>query len=401
MENTPWRILFVCAGASLFLLLISYFIVLPKQAKNMDKVEKISKLKDVFVSGYKEGKKSWEFYAKEGWVVKNQAVTYLDNVTKGTLYQSGEVIARNLSAPEVKVFKRSKIVEASGNDANKVSAYIIFASKEKETKKRKFAYLVTDFLKYIPNQEKTDLKGNIIIKDKKNKIWGNQMTIDHKQEVSTFLGEIKIARDDITLTCDQLIYDSKNESLIPFGNIKSKIKGKQKTLIKASKMNLFTDETKDITMQNNIEIVQGRKSIVANDGVYNKSKGIIFLSNNVKAVIEKGGAILKKETLKKLKNPDAKELLKEKTFIQSDKLDISTKTENFQASGNVFVFQKKREAKSDFADYSDSSEIIKLTGNVYMKKNDDWIKCDKVNVWVKDEIFEAVGSVEAEFKIKL
>ena len=154
-------------------------------------------------------------------------------------------------------------------------------------------------------------------------------------------------------------------------------------------------------MQNNIEIVQGRKSIVANDGVYNKSKGIIFLSNNVKAVIEKGGAILKKETLKKLKNPDAKELLKEKTFIQSDKLDISTKTENFQASGNVFVFQKKREAKSDFADYSDSSEIIKLTGNVYMKKNDDWIKCDKVNVWVKDEIFEAVGSVEAEFKIKL
>ena len=132
----------------------------------MDKVEKISKLKDVFVSGYKEGKKSWEFYAKEGWVDKNQAVTYLDNVTKGTLYQSGEVIARNLSAPEVKVFKRSKIVEASGNDANKVSAYIIFASKEKETKKRKFAYLVTDFLKYIPNQEKTDLKGNITIKDK-------------------------------------------------------------------------------------------------------------------------------------------------------------------------------------------------------------------------------------------
>ncbi len=118
-----------------------------------------------------------------------------------------------------------------------------------------------------------------------------------------------------------------------------------------------------------------------------------------KAIFEKAIAILKEETARDLKNPEAKKILKEKTILTSDKLVFSTKTGDASASGSVFVSQKGREAKADHAEYNDKEEILTLTGNVFMKKGKDWVSAKKVIVTVRDETFEAEGGVEAEFKL--
>jgi len=100
-----------------------------------------------------------------------------------------------------------------------------------------------------------------------------------------------------------------------------------------------------------------------------------------------------------LKNPEARKFLKEKTVLYADRLDLSTKTSNAKAYGSVLVVQNEKEAKADMAIYDDKEETMVLTGNVYLKKKDDWVKAEKVLVSVRNETFEAVGSVEAEFKI--
>jgi lipopolysaccharide export system protein LptA len=100
-----------------------------------------------------------------------------------------------------------------------------------------------------------------------------------------------------------------------------------------------------------------------------------------------------------LKNTEAKKILKEKTVLTSDELIFSTRTGDARASGSVIVSQRQREAKADRAVYNDKDETLLLSGNVFLKKGKDWISCRKVIVSVKNETFEAIGSVEAEFKL--
>ena len=225
------------------------------------------------------------------------------------------------------------------------------------------------------------------------------MIIDNEKEMSDLSDKVYVNRKDITLSCNNMHYDSKDERVEARGDVRSTIKGKQKTNLNADFVQLFVDTTKDVNANGNVEVVQGKKTAVANSLFYNKSTEVIMLSGEVKAVISKGRALLKEDTIGKLHNPDARKLLEEKTFISSDNLDLSTKNGDALASGNVVVTQSSREARSNVADYSDATESIILTDNVYLKKDKAWVKCRKINISVKNETFTAIGSVEAEFKI--
>ena len=399
MENTPWRLIFVATGSSLLLLILVFFVVLPKTSTPSLESGKIANLKNMHVSGHDKGRKVWEFYAESGYVDRDQRATILENVTNGTLYKDGDIITKNLLAPRVKANPNSKIVEAYSNEKKLLSAEIAFVSKG-SSKKDRFANISAGRLTYNPDQKSTTLSDNIRIKNKEVVLRSNQMNINHDREVSDLTENIQIIRNDINLKCDSLHYDSKDERLEADGNVKSQIKAKQRTFLDTNRMILFIDDKKDVEAYGSVEVVQGKKAAVASTLVYNKSTKNILLYGGVKAIIQKGKALLKSDTIKKLDNPDAKTLLEEKTFITSDKLSLSTSNGDAHAEGKVIVSQKGREAKSNIADYSDKTEIITLTDNVYLKKEKAWIKCSRVEISVKDETFTAFGSIEAEFKLK-
>lgn len=398
MENTPWRLIFVAAGSSLLLLLAVYFVVLPKTSAPATG-EYIASFKNIHVAGHDKGKKVWEFSAENGSVDRDQRASLLLNVTNGILYKDGEIISKDLSAPKVKAFPNSKIAEAYSEKGNRLSAQIVFVSKN-SAKKDRFANLKADKLVYNPDAKITTITGNIRILGKDINLRAEQMLIDHQREISDLADKIRVNRKDILLNCDLLHYDSKEERLAAFGKVKAVIKSKQSTNLKSNQMELFVDDKKNVLASGSIEVVQGKKTAVANSFIYNKATNDIILSGNVKAVIQKGKALFKEDTTAKLSNPDAKKLLEEKTFITSDKLIFGTTNGDARAEGTVFVYQKGREAKADTADYSDKNEMIVLTKNVYLKKNKAWIKCEKIEVSVKDESFTAHGSIEAEFRIR-
>ncbi len=399
MENTPWRIIFIATGASLALLFLVYIIVLPKTPQKEEAVSKIATFKKTHVAGHDKGKKQWEFYAESGWMDKDKQTTYLENVTKGTLYHDGELITKDLAAPRVKAYPASKVVEAYAGGGRQLQAYMAFAPKN-NSKKERFAFVTADSLIYNPDAKNTTIKGRIRIKEKEVTLRANQMVIDNDKEVSDLSDKVYVNRRDIALSCLSLHYDSKEGQIDASGDIISRIKSKQRTMLNAEHLKFFVDDKKDVEGNGSIEVIQGKKTAVADSLKYNKASEKIILSSNVKAVILKGRALLKEDTIKKLHAPDATNLLEDKTFIRSDKLEFSTKNGDARAEGNVVVSQSSREAKANFADYSDQKEMIVLSDNVYLKKDKAWISCKKVEVSVRNETFTAYGSIEAEFIIR-
>ena len=406
MEHTPWKPVIFGAAASLILLFIVYFITLPKQAGfEFQNIEKILEFKQAFIGGHEEGKKVWSFYAQQGWSGKDKAVTYLEGVSQGQFYnKKGELLLRDLNALRVKAQRYSKVVEAYGlpegatTGESKLTADISFS---KVSGKRKYADLLTDYLKYTPNRKWSELKGHIRLKDPKLILYCGEMEIDHDKGVAYLRDNINIKRKDLSLTSRELTYFSDEERLNALGSVESRIKSEPKpTRLLADQITLFADENKDFTAAGNLLVFQGSKTAVAEEAVYNQPQKKLQLKGKVKTVIEKARAILKEDTAKKLKSEEARKLLKEKTVLTSDSLEMSTKNGDAVAKGSVLVTQKGREGKAEQAIYNDQSEDITLTGKVYLKKQREWIKCQEILVSVKNETFEAVGSVEAEFKLK-
>ena len=402
MENTPWKPILIATTASLILLFAVYVFVLPKKATfDEERIEKIAEFQNTRVAGHKEGKKVWVFYAKQGWMDRGKTTTHLRDVEKGMLYKNGDLIVRNLRAPRIKAFRHSEIIEAYGEstDKYKLSAQIAFTPKKKG-KKREFANLNADFLRYNPNTEKSEIERNIKVVEKEVTLYAQKMLVDHDKETADLEKDIKVVRSDINLTCQKLHYDSNQEKLNAWGKVRSKIKGSPEAYVNASSMDLFADDKKDVNIKGDLRITQGKKASVADQAIYNKEKGKLVLTGNVHSIIEKGEALLKEDTARKLRSKEAKELLGDKTLLDADKLVMYTENGNADAYGNVYVTQKGREAKAERAAYSEETEIITLTGDVFMKKEKQWVKCQSVDISVKDETFEAFGEVESEFKIK-
>ncbi|MFA4967898.1 MAG: LptA/OstA family protein, partial [Candidatus Margulisiibacteriota bacterium] len=349
------------------------------------------------------GKKVWEFFAKHGWAGKDNEITYLENVTGGKFFKDGDLIVKNLKAPRVKAWRQSKIVEAYGLPENvttgesRLLATIAFTPKGK----RKYAALTADTIIYNPDNKTSNVSGRIRLKNQGSTLFAEQMLIDHDKEISNLIGSLEVLRKDIALSCGLMDYFAKDERMVCRDKVRSKISGKpNKTAVNCEYMELFADENKDMYALGSLEVIQGKKTAWSDHLTYNKANRRIILTGKVKTVIEKARALLKAQTIKKLDSEEQKKLLREKTLLDSDTLKLSTKNGDAKASGNVLVTQKGRQAKADSAEYSEKTESITLIGNVYLKKENQWIRCQKINISVKDEIFDAIGSVEAEFKLK-
>lgn len=400
MEHAPWRLIIISAAASLVLLLLVYFIALPKKIDyGTEKVEKILEFRNADFAGHEAGKKVWEFKAGYGWSGKDKELTNLTDITGGRFYKDGDLIVKRLSAPQIKAYRTSKIVEVYGTGKYRIIAQVAFTGKDRSGRRR-FAAMKSNYLRYEPNLKKTFVSGNIILKERDTNLSGEEMEINHETETADLRKDIKYRRPDVSLSCDTLNYQAKEEQFIAWGQVKSRIKGQKTTLLNADHILLFADQNQAVEILGSVEAFQGKKTIVANAASYSKPQNQITFLGRVKTAIEKGEQILKEETAKKLKSKEARELLYSKTFLTSDALTLSLRSGDAQARGNVLVSQKGRQAKADQAVYSDKTENITMTGNVYLAKEKQWIKCRKIYISVNKETFEAVGSVEAEFKIK-
>jgi lipopolysaccharide export system protein LptA len=373
-----------------------------------EKMEKIAEFKNTRISGRKEGKQVWEFFAQEGWTDKDREINYLIEVSKGNIYQDGGLVVSNLVAPRVKAYRSSEIVEAWGHkdDEKKgkslLRAYLDLGriSDPNKNRREEWTKLIADFLKYIPSQKRSEIHGDVELHKKDSLIYAQKIIIDHENKFADITEKIYLKRADGILRSKKLQYFSKEERLEADGKVDLKIdEGGLKTEIEADHSSFYTDIERDMKLRGNIKVAQGKKLAVARSGIYSQREKELFLKGNVKTILEKADVILKEKTVRQLKNKEAKDILKEKTILTSDELIFSTKTGDAQAVGNVFVTQKGREAKANEAVYDDKNELLTLSGDAFMKQEGEWVSARKIIVSVKDETFDAEGAVEAQITL--
>jgi len=409
-ENLSWKIILVAAIFSLVVMGVVYYFISPRESEYFteEKHEKIAEFKDTRVSGRKSGKKTWEFYAKEGWSSNNREVTHLYDVSQGQIFQDGKPVVTDLYAPYARVFRRSEVVEAYGhlegkvNGPSKLNAYINLGRLSHPSSKdqKEWYRMISDRLKYIPAQKKTEIFGNITLSKKGTAIYSQKIMVDHDKNTADIPEKVRLVRSDGVLFSDRMQYFSREEKLEADGHVRLTVtEGKLQTRVNGSRALFYTDINRSMVISGNLEAAQGKKLAVANEGIYSHKDKKLNLKGIVKAVFEKAGVVLKEESTRKLKNPEAQEILKEKTVLTSDHLVFSTVTGDADASGSVYVTQKGKEAKAERAEYVEKSEIMTLTGNVYLKRGVEWVKAEKIVISVRDETFEAIGAVEATFKL--
>jgi len=359
-ENFSWKVVYLAVFFSLATLLVAYLLIAPRESPFFtdQKTDKIAEFQQTRVTGRKEGKKVWELSAASGYTTKNHEITYLSDIVQGTIYKKGKPSIKNLVCKQARAFLRTNVIELSNLRA-------------KMDIDQQWASVIADSLKYFPDEKRSEITG-----------------------------QVKIRKEKETLSADSARYFSEEEKIEADGNLSLLInEGKTATRLRANHGFSFSAPDKEMVFSGSLEVTQGKKVAVAEEGLYSRKAKELKIKRNAKVVFEKAKVLIDDKTAQKLKNPEAKSILKERTVLTADEITFFTRSDNAGAQGNVFVSQKQREAKSDQAAYDDDQSLLTLTGNVYMKKAGEWVRAQKVLVYVKQEAFEAVGSVEAEFKL--
>lgn len=292
---------------------------------------------------------------------------------------------------------------------------------------------------------------------KKVRIFSEQLTYDRKAELATLVGKVRILQEDTTITTERVRHDSKGKISyieVPFtlvqekdpdpkttlngdqmtffhnekrvfveGSVKLKRQGvptatppggtkrekvktalkKEDTFIESEKMTYWTDR-KDADFTGKVVAYQKEKKATADHAVLINSQDKISMDGNVVLTQIKGEWLVREGIVDDSKpDPERDKVIKEKTVMTGDKLDIDQRTNDAVMTGKIVrVEQKGRVATSERAVYTDKDQTITMTQNVKIRRDTgDWINADKAVFHTDNDRFEAFGSqgaqVETEF----
>jgi len=114
-ENISWKIVYLATTFSLLVLGIAYYLIAPHDNTffSEEKINKIAQFSQTRIEGRKEGKRSWEFLASQGWTDKQEQITYLKNVKNGLVFNRDEKLTvKQLVAPLIKIHRKADLIEA-------------------------------------------------------------------------------------------------------------------------------------------------------------------------------------------------------------------------------------------------------------------------------------------------
>lgn len=292
---------------------------------------------------------------------------------------------------------------------------------------------------------------------KKVRIFSEQLTYDRQSELATLVGKVRILQEDTTITTERVRHDSKAKVSfieVPFtlvqekdpdpkttlngdkmtffhnekrvyveGNVKLKRQGlpeakpsdptkrekvktalkKEDSYIESEKMTYWTDR-KDADFVGKVHAYQKEKKAEGNHAFLDHVREKIFMDGNVVLTQIKGDWLVREGIVDESDpDPEREKLIKEKTVMTGDKLEIDQRTNDAVMTGKIVrVEQKGRVATSERAVYSDKDQTITMTQNVKIRRDTgDWINADKAVFHTEDDKFEAFGSqdgqVESEF----
>lgn len=397
-ENLAWKIVYAAALFSLFILGIAYYLMSPQDPAPLeeDKLNRSAEFRQATVAGRQDGQKVWEFAAGSGWTEKRSQRTNLFDVSSGQVYSGGRLVIADLVAPRAYAGRNADFVEASGPLTARLDLKRLSSARDRGHWSKLFA----DHIKYLPAEKRSEITGKVTLIMKDGVIRAGRIDVDHGKKTALITDDVRVRRANGLIRTASLEYWADPERAdVPVRLSLDLKENRVSTRIKAGRGTFFMDINKDISLAGGVEVLQGKKAAVAASGVYSRRQDRLRLLGGTRTVLEKAAALLKPDTAAKLRRPDAREMLKQKTVVTADEMVFSTRTGDARAAGHVVVTQKGKEAKADAAAYDDKRETLRLSGNVFLKKGADWLSCRQVIISIGRETFEALGVKEAQFKL--
>lgn len=394
------KILFTVLGLILLFLIYIVFLRVDNFMQDSPPREKKVELKNIQLEGYSEGVRTWQVKARSAWSSYTIDYSNIEDIYEGILYdKNGKTLIKDLQAKTIRVNAPQERINASGG----VKALIVRQGRPIKAAGQQLQYFAQD--------KKTYLYENAWIKDREMVISANNIQIDHETKKALFTGKPQITRPGTLITGELLTVDLDTESGTLKGNVLLKRKAdlqskdnfkKKDTEITCLELS-FKDASQNatITCLGNIKIRQDDKQGVADNGTFFEKTETLLLQKNVRLVFDRSDWLLDENTVSKLKQKDLKTALYEKLIIIADQIELSTRTKDFTAQGQVAVTIKEKDATSDQAIYKEQEKKIYMTGNVRLKKADgSWIKAEKVVVDIDKEVFLAQGKVSSTVILK-
>jgi len=397
-ENLAWKIVYAAALFSLFILGIAYYLISPRDASPAEGTgsQKMMEFRQTRIEGRKDGRPVWQFTAAAGWTEKNQAATYLTQVTNGDIFSGGRLVVTRITAPQAKIYRQADVIEATG----RLQADADLGKFGAAGRKTEWTGLTADRFRYVPAEKKTELDGQVKLVMKHGVIEADHIEIDHEQRRAAIAGRVVIKRANAVVTTASVEYTAAAERADLPRQLHLSLKEKNiLTKLKCERGTFFMDINKDISLYGSLEVTQGKKFAVADRGVYSRRQKGLLLTGRTKTILAKAGALIKPETAARLRAPRTRDILRQKTVVTADEIFFSTKTGDARAAGSVEAAQKGRVARSDQAVYNEKKGLLTLSGNVFMKEKERWLSCRQVVISIDKETFEALGVKEARFKL--
>lgn len=361
-------------------------------------VERKVEVEQLALRGYRDGQPTWQLEAKYAWSSFSLDHPIVEHISNGKLYDGSRLVLQDLTAriinvnvPQERLFAdrgvRATMVRYTDGNTSNVQIW-------------------AEQLQYFSADKRSHLQRMVQVVDGENKIEAMAAGIDHAENKVTFNKDWTLRRPGTKIIGKTLVADINKQACRVEGAVQVWHSADKKvtdnfrnkdTQVLCDVLELKTIANKaEMSLSGNVQLLQqDKQAFAARARAYELTDTFVF-EDNARIVFERTDWLLNEKTVKKIKQPEARQMVYEKLTMQGDVLQISSRTKDVIASGNVSVQVKNKQALATSAYYDSVQEKITLLGQVRLKKEDgSLVTAEKVIVDVPTERFEALGKAES------
>lgn len=360
--------------------------------------ERKVEVEDMSLQGYRHGRQTWQLQATYAWSSFSLDHPVVEHISNGKLYDDGRLVLQDLSAriinvnvPQERLFADRGVRATLLRQADKAAQPVRIWAEQ---------------LQYFSAEKRSYIQRLVRVNDGDNSIEAVSAAIDHAQNTVAFDKDWVLRRPGTKVVGKSLIADINKQACRVEGSVavwhsadKTVTDNfrNQDTKIFCDVLELQTvSRSADMTLTGHVRLLQKDKLGYAERARGYEATDTFILAGQAGIVFERTDWLLEEKTAKKIKQQEARQLVAEKLTLEGDTLQISTRTKDVVASGNVSVKVKQKQASAESAYYDSKREVITLSGNVRLKKEDgSLVNAQTVIVDVPTERFEALGQAES------
>lgn len=361
--------------------------------------ERKVEVEQMALQGYRDGQPTWQLKAKYAWSTFSLDHPVVEHIYNGTLYDGKRIVLSDLTARVVNVnVPQERLLAERGVRANLL--------RETGDGTTSLVKIWAEQLQYFSADKRSYIQRLVHVADGENQIDAPVATIDHVRNTVVFDRDWVLRRPGTKITGKLLIADINKQACRVEGAVKvwqsadksvtDNFRNKD-TKVFCDVLELKTiSHNAEMFLSGQVQFMQADKQAFADQARCYEATDTFIFENKARLVFERTDWLLEEKTLKKIKQAEARQLVYEKLSMQGDLLQISTRTKDVRASGNVAVQVKQKQAWADTAYYDSAKETITLLGNVRLKKEDGSIVTARtVIVDVPTERFAAFCQAES------